>query len=156
MLRHHSELHKMDMAWGIARHSNCFSVSGGTRRQWWGYRGHDSWSWKGYFWTSACTSIWYNRTWLQHAIIFGVHIFHAVISIKASVNCCCYWRTCFLNITLCQKITTRQKRFCVQWEWSTRRSMHALMIAYCTEMSMQNYGNAPRVGYHDTKCSLTN
>ena len=57
---------------------------------------------------------------------------------KASLNCCCYWRTCILKGTRCQKITTRRKIFCVQWEWSTRRSMHALMIAYCTEMSMKN------------------
>ena len=56
-----------------------------------------------------------------------------------------------LKITCCQRITTRQRRFYVQWEWSTKKFMHALMIAFCTEMTLQKCIVAPPVGYHGTE-----
>ena len=48
------------------------------------------------------------------------------------------------------------RRFYVLWEWSTKKSMHALMIAYYIEINLQKCISGPHVGYHDTKSRITN
>ena len=38
--------------------------------------------------------------------------------------------------THCRRINTRRRRYYVLWEWRTKKSMLALMIAYCIEISL--------------------
>ena len=42
---------------------------------------------------------------------------------RASLNCLCYLKRCFLKITHCWRITMRRRRFYVQLEWSTKKNV---------------------------------
>lgn len=59
----------------------------------------------------------------------------------------CYVK-CSLKVTNCQTITTRQRRYCVWWIWSTWKYT---MKAYYTKMSIKNWRIVPHVGNHVLK-----
>ena len=48
------------------------------------------------------------------------------------------------------------KKIYAQWEWSTKKSMHVHMIAYCTEISLQKCASALHVVYHNTRSTMAN
>ena len=62
-----------------------------------------------------------------------------------------WYKICFERKTRYQKVTNMRRRYCVRWVWGIKKYMHALMIAYYTNISMKKCINAPGVGHHGTK-----
>ena len=62
----------------------------------------------------------------------------------------------FPKDSMMSKITMRQRKYYVMWVWSTRKCMHALMITYCTKMSLQKCISALHMKYHSTKWRMMN
>jgi len=71
--------------------------------------------------------------------------------IEALLNCLNFCMKYFLKVIHCRPVTTRPRRYCVQWVWSTEKYMLVQMIIYCIEKNSKDYIRVPDAGYQDKK-----